>query len=172
MAGEYAGSHGVVIVDTAGTALSNAGGGFGSRVELLASGTDITTGTAYLQLATIAVPAWAHSLVFHATIESVTVGAMTALQMVASNRSLAGTAMGSLGYVKTSTTTAAAGSTHFLFMGNIVTSATMTAATGTTVNGVALAWSFPMSRNVNFGRELTGIPTAISLAWACYGHGG
>lgn len=156
----------VVMPSMAGAATVK---GLGSRVELLASGTDTTVTIAAATLATVVVPAWCDSVEIMYRIDAVTV-AGTGLQFyVGPNISDDGLVMGSSQWLITAAAVPAATAGGWIGMGKMFPGANGTAYT---LNGLASVAHVHLPRYFKFGRVYTGASATTSIRWFIYCYGG
>lgn len=173
MAGEYAGSRGVVLVDTTGTAIGTSGStaaGAGSRVELLSTGTHTTvTHTSTITIVDIARPAWAHSVQFVWAIEALVPGSGGNLTMYAGYVDAQGNTLGALSINTIRAASAgAAGYGGIAVFGPAFTSVAASSGSAAT----ALYGSPFVGPMMRISRVIaTDVYTSWTLRYSCYGIG-
>jgi hypothetical protein len=169
-----------INVDAAGTVLV---GGSGSRVELLASGTDTTVSatstlifTTYASAAqsVSALPAWCHSIQFEYRITSMSGGAPANFQIGFSGADPSGNALLVDGWISSTTVAAPAlggGAGNVTVAGKIVTGVALgnISVTGTGT----ITYSPILPRNFKLTRFFSSAPTTTLVApWRLYCIGG
>jgi hypothetical protein len=160
-----------VDVDNAGTLLV---GGRGSRVELLASGTDttITATTTLFTTTTTPLPAWCHSVIFSAQIATIT-GAPSNFYVYAGGLGANGAIAGSGVWTQSITVASPlANQTGWILMGREYSSGSA-GALGPSGGGGNVVGAFPfLPRSIEIKRSFTATPATLSMPWTLHCIGG
>jgi len=140
--------------------------GLGSRVELLASGTDTTTATASTVITDVSVPAWCDSLVFTAR-----VGVTTGANLVFSAPGYIDDTYAATSSDMSTTTIATPTLSHFVTIG-MGARFPFAVTTIMSTNSHIRAYSVFLARYVRITRSYSVAPVGPSIQWVVYGYGG